>query len=41
MDATLCTKFHRMRACARVTAFAPFGDLQPEQEAELRLATWL
>ena len=41
MDATLCTKFHRMRVRARATAFAPFGDPPPEREAELRLATWL
>ena len=41
MDVTLCTKFHCMRVRARVTAFASFGDLQPEREAELRLATWL
>ena len=41
MDATPCTKFHRMRVRARATTFAPFGDPLPEQEAELRLATWL
>ena len=36
-----CDPIYCMRAHARVTTFAPFGDLQPEREAELHLATWL